>query len=90
MTTALLPYLVHNYENPCQTCRDAADNIAQVAGEYTYICMSLCQHIPASVSTQKNFYDRMGLSFVCDHLANVFSVEHTAVKLCKKKTHIIW
>ncbi|KAK7496521.1 hypothetical protein BaRGS_00012173, partial [Batillaria attramentaria] len=33
VTTALLPYLVHNYENPCQTCRDAADNVAQMCGQ---------------------------------------------------------
>ncbi|XP_025086109.1 protein furry homolog isoform X4 [Pomacea canaliculata] len=33
VTTALLPYLVHNYENPCQTCRDAADNIAQMCSQ---------------------------------------------------------
>ena len=27
---ALLPYLVHNYENPSQLCRDSADHISQV------------------------------------------------------------
>ena len=31
VTCAVLPYLVHNYENPCQMCRDAADNVAQVS-----------------------------------------------------------
>ncbi|XP_076468272.1 protein furry-like isoform X4 [Babylonia areolata] len=33
VTTALLPYLVHNYENPCQLCRDAADNVAQMCSQ---------------------------------------------------------
>ncbi|XP_070197468.1 protein furry-like isoform X3 [Littorina saxatilis] len=33
VTTALLPYLVHNYENPCQMCRDAADNVAQMCSQ---------------------------------------------------------
>ena len=32
MTISLLPYLVHNYENPPQICRDTADRIAQVCG----------------------------------------------------------
>nr|AOV18883.1 furry [Lymnaea stagnalis] len=30
VTIALLPYLVHNYENPSQICRDAADRVAQM------------------------------------------------------------
>ena len=30
VTIALLPYLVHNYENTSQLCRDAADRVAQV------------------------------------------------------------
>ncbi|KAK6976868.1 protein furry, partial [Biomphalaria glabrata] len=30
ITIALLPYLVHNYENPSQICRDAADRVAQM------------------------------------------------------------
>ncbi|XP_059157209.1 protein furry homolog isoform X2 [Physella acuta] len=32
VTIALLPYLVHNYENPSQVCRDAADRVAQMCG----------------------------------------------------------
>ncbi|XP_012945432.1 protein furry homolog isoform X2 [Aplysia californica] len=30
VTIALLPYLVQNYENPSQICRDTADRVAQV------------------------------------------------------------
>ncbi|BFZ15206.1 hypothetical protein BsWGS_18245 [Bradybaena similaris] len=30
VTIALLPYLVHSYENPSQICRDAADRVAQM------------------------------------------------------------
>ncbi|KAK3798079.1 hypothetical protein RRG08_034635 [Elysia crispata] len=32
VTIALLPYLVHNYENTSQLCRDAADRVAQMCG----------------------------------------------------------
>ncbi|GFN79511.1 protein furry homolog isoform x3, partial [Plakobranchus ocellatus] len=32
ITIALLPYLVHNYENTSQLCRDAADRVAQMCG----------------------------------------------------------
>lgn len=30
---ALLPYLVHHYENPSQLCRDAADHISQICAQ---------------------------------------------------------